>query len=71
MAILKVRATHQHWLLYDRILALDPNNASAAFNKGYVHLEYLNQYDSAAFWFEQRLNGCPITIRRITTKAWL
>jgi len=45
--------------LYDRILALDPNNASAAFNKGYVHLEYLNQYDSAAFWFEAAIERLP------------
>ncbi len=45
--------------LYDRILALDPSNASAAFNKGFVHLEYLNQYDSAAFWFEAAIERLP------------
>lgn len=45
--------------LYDRILTLDPTNASAAFNKGFVHLEYLNQYDSAAFWFDAAIERLP------------
>ena len=30
--------------LYDRILELDGANASAAFNKGFIHLEYLADY---------------------------
>lgn len=45
--------------LYDRILVLDSANASAAFNKGYVHLEYLSDYDSAAFWFEEAIRRLP------------
>lgn len=45
--------------LYDRILELDPGNASAAFNKGFVHLEYLSQYDSAAFWFDAAIARLP------------
>ena len=45
--------------LYDRILMLDTTNASAAFNKGFVHLEYLGQYDSAAHWFEQAIERLP------------
>ena len=45
--------------LYDRILDLDPTNASAAFNKGFVHLEYLNQYDSAAYWFDGAIERLP------------
>ena len=45
--------------LYDRILELDTANASAAFNKGFVHLEYLAQYDSAAHWFEEAIARLP------------
>jgi tetratricopeptide (TPR) repeat protein len=45
--------------LYDRILSLDTANASAAFNKGFVHLEYLGQYDSASFWFEEAIARLP------------
>ena len=45
--------------LYDRILALDASNASAAFNKGFVHLEYLLQYDSAAYWFDEAIARLP------------
>lgn len=45
--------------LYDRILELDPENASAAFNKGYIHLEYLAGYDSAAHWFQEAINRLP------------
>ena len=45
--------------LYDRILFLDETNASAAFNKGFVFLEYLNQYDSAEFWFDQAIVRLP------------
>lgn len=33
--------------LYDAILAIDPSNAAAAFNKGYIYLEYLQNYESA------------------------
>lgn len=45
--------------LYDRILALDTANASAAFNKGFVYLEYLAEYDSAAFWFDEAIDRLP------------
>ena len=45
--------------LYDRILSLDTANASAAFNKGFVHLEYLGQYDSASFWFDEAIARLP------------
>lgn len=45
--------------LYDRILELDTANASAAFNKGFVHLEYLAQYDSAAHWFGEAIARLP------------
>ena len=45
--------------LYDRILELDATNASAAFNKGFVFLEYLTQYDSAEYWFDQAIQRLP------------
>ncbi len=45
--------------LYDRILTLDTANASAAFNMGFVHLEYLGQYDSASYWFEEAIARLP------------
>ncbi len=45
--------------LYDRILELDSMNASAAFNKGFVYLEYLAQYDSAEIWFDEAIARLP------------
>ena len=45
--------------LYDEILVLDTANATAAFNKGFVHLEYLAQYDSAARWFGEAILRLP------------
>jgi tetratricopeptide (TPR) repeat protein len=39
--------------LYDRILAEDPGNATSPYNKGFIHLEYLQNYDSAAFYFAE------------------
>ena len=45
--------------LYDRILSLDEANASAAFNKGFVFLEYLNRYDSAEYWFNAAIIRLP------------
>ena len=44
---------------YDRILMLDPQNASAAFNKGYVHMINLAAFDSAAFWFSKAIEVLP------------
>ena len=44
---------------YDRILSLDSMNASAAFNKGFVYLEYLAQYDSAETWFDEAIARLP------------
>ena len=37
--------------LYDRIADVDPENATAPYNKGFIYLEYLQEYDSAAYWF--------------------
>ncbi|MFM7234456.1 MAG: tetratricopeptide repeat protein [Flavobacteriales bacterium] len=36
---------------YDEILKIDPKFVAAHFNKGFVFLEYLQQYDSAAYYF--------------------
>lgn len=52
-----------HWqtalVHYDRILTLDPKNASAAFNKGFIHMINLAAYDSAAFWFSKAIEVLP------------
>jgi len=45
--------------LYDRILELDNANASAAFNKGYIHLEYLADYAQAELWFNEAISRLP------------
>ena len=45
--------------LYDRILVLDSANASAAFNKGFVYLEYLADYGNAERWFDEAIARLP------------
>jgi tetratricopeptide (TPR) repeat protein len=45
--------------LYDRILELDGANASAAFNKGFIHLEHLADYSSAERWFDEAIARLP------------
>jgi tetratricopeptide (TPR) repeat protein len=45
--------------LYRSILVLDPNNAAAAFNCGYIHLEYLQAYDSAITQFSRAIDALP------------
>ena len=45
--------------LYRKILALDPENATASFNQGYIHLEYLTNYDSAVHWFSEAIVRLP------------
>lgn len=37
---------------YNKILAIDPNNAFANYNLGYVHLVLLNDYEQAIRYFE-------------------
>lgn len=44
---------------YDSILSIDPSFVAAHFNKGYIWLEYLNQYDSAAVHFTKAINLYP------------
>lgn len=45
--------------LYRDITNLDPTNAAAAFNRGYIHLEYLQAYDSAVHHFSQAIDALP------------
>lgn len=44
---------------YKDIQALDPANATAAYNQGYIFLEYLQMYDSAAHWFTEAIDRLP------------
>jgi tetratricopeptide (TPR) repeat protein len=44
---------------YDSILSIDPSFVAAHFNKGYIWLEYLNQYDSATTHFTKAINLYP------------
>lgn len=45
--------------LYDQILELDSTNASAAFNKGFIYLEYLGDYGRAEQWFDEAIARLP------------
>ena len=44
---------------YDQILELDPSNATAPFNQGYIHLEYRQDYAAAAEAFTEAINRLP------------
>jgi len=44
---------------YDEILKIDPKFVAAHFNKGFVFLEYLQQYDSAATYFTNAVSIFP------------
>lgn len=44
---------------YDEILELNPAYFDAWYNIGYIHLEYLQQYDSAAYCFNQAISYGP------------
>lgn len=45
--------------LYDRILEVAPDNATAPFSKGFILLEYLQEYDSAVTYFTQAADLYP------------
>ena len=45
--------------LYESISAIDTSNATAAFNRGYIHLEYLQNYDSAVKHFSAAIDALP------------
>lgn len=44
---------------YDKIIEIDPSNATAPYNKGYIYLEYLQEYDSAATYFTKATELYP------------
>ncbi len=44
---------------YDSILSIDDQFAAAHFNKGFIHLEYLQQYDSAIVYFTKAIEVFP------------
>ncbi len=44
---------------YDRILELDPNNATAPFNQGFIHLEFRADYAAADSAFTEALIRLP------------
>lgn len=44
---------------YREILDIDGQNASAAFNQGFIFLEYMQAYDSAAHWFSEAIRLLP------------
>lgn len=45
--------------LYDDILTLDPSNAAAAFNQGFIDLEYLQDYNAAKERFSYAIDLYP------------
>jgi tetratricopeptide (TPR) repeat protein len=47
------------FVCYDEILKIDPKFVAAHFNKGFVFLEYLQQYDSAAHYFSNAVSIFP------------
>lgn len=44
---------------YDSILKIDKNFVASQFNKGYIFLEYKQQYDSAAYYFTNAIQQYP------------
>ncbi len=45
--------------LYDRILEVAPDNATAPYSKGFIFLEYMQEYDSAVTYFTQAADLYP------------
>ena len=45
---------------YDRIKQIDPRNAQAWYNSGYIHLEHLNDPATAQEHFSQAINRVPM-----------
>lgn len=44
---------------YDSILKIEPRFVAADFNKGYIWLEYMQGYDSAAYYFTRAIGNFP------------
>ena len=49
----------QAFACYDTILKIESGFSAANFNKGFIHLEYLQHYDSAATFFSQAITQYP------------
>lgn len=45
--------------LYEEILEIDTMNASAAFNSGFIYLEFLQDYMEAEWWFSRAVEKLP------------
>ncbi len=45
--------------IYEDILEIDSENASAAFNSGYIYLEYMQDYKNAEIWFTEAIEKLP------------
>ena len=45
--------------LYEDILEIDSTNASAAFNSGFIYLEYRQDYENAELWFNEAIARLP------------
>jgi tetratricopeptide (TPR) repeat protein len=50
---------NEAFICYDSILHIEPKFFAANFNKGYIWLEYKQQYDSAAYYFTKALQQYP------------
>lgn len=50
---------NQAFACYDSILIRDEKFVGAFFNKGFIHLEYLQSYDSAAYYFTRAIELYP------------
>lgn len=54
---------------YDTLLMLQPSNSRLLYNKGYVNLVYLGDYQSALMYFEQSLQSDPNYIDALYNKG--
>jgi tetratricopeptide (TPR) repeat protein len=59
-ARLKPERLRQALKVYDIIDEIDPTMPTAMYNKGYVYLEYILEYDSAAMMFTEAIERLPV-----------
>ena len=45
--------------LYEEILTIDSTNATAAFNSGFIQLEFMENYSEAEMWFSEAIIKLP------------
>ncbi len=60
--------------IYNRILEIDPSNAAACFNQGFIYLEYLSGeddqiYEKAIEWFNRALESYPLYYQAIYNRG--